>query len=150
MSVPVKDTGGSRDIHERTGKFLLKWEQAIFTTRTQKPNKNKCSSLSLSLSLPLPSFNGISFVSRAPTAQRVFRARELEIQLRSLPVHAYVRSDDARHEDGGHLLLVRLPVCTVLDRAEVVIAHRAMDQEHCEIDGVKVGDGRGASAGQAP
>ena len=148
MSVPVKDTGGSRDTHERTGKFLLKWEQAIFTTRTQKPNKNKCSSLSLSLFRPSTAFPS----SRALrlTAQRVFRARELEIQLRSLPVHAYVRSDDARHEDSGHLLLVRHPVCTVLDRAEVVVAHRAVDQEHCEIDGVKVGDGRGASAGQAP
>ena len=136
MSVPVSS--------------ILKWEQAIFTTRTQKPNKNKCSSLSLSLSPSSVLQRHFLRLARSDSATSLSCERELEIQLRSLPVHAYVRSDDARHEDIGHLLLVRLPVCTVLDRAEVVVAHRAVDQEHCEIDGVKVGDGRGASAGQAP
>jgi hypothetical protein len=136
-------------VNERTGKFQGAHGSRLSSQHVPKSQIRISAPLSLSLS-PSSVLHGISFVSRDPTAQRVFRARELEIQLRSLPVHAYVRSDNARHEDSGHLLLVRLPVCTVLDRAEVVIAHRAVDQEHCEIDGVKIGDGRGASAGQAP
>ena len=42
-------------------------------------------------------------------------------------------SDDTRHKDGGHLLLVALPVGAVLDGAEVVVAHRAVDKEDEEV-----------------
>ena len=39
-----------------------------------------------------------------------------------------VASDDPRNEDGGHLLLVLLPVMSVLLAAEVIVAYGSVDQ----------------------
>ena len=65
--------------------------------------------------------------------QRVFFSRYLT---------ANYASKDARNEDEGDALLVPGPVLAVLERAEVVVATGAMDEQHAEIDRVEVSCGR--------
>ena len=58
--------------------------------------------------------------------------------------------DDARHEDVGHALRVRVPVGAVLLRAARVVAHGSMDNHGHEEADVPVGQQDLEAADQAP